>query len=138
MVGLKIKFIDAVDYALEIDETSMSICIKLANKSTQFAKIYLYGLVDLKGCSHIQKDNFIRVRLLKRAKHIEWPRLTHDKERNNFIKFRDESGLTEKVEEVKKGKVTGSVMLVPQEYFYDNNNEHCEEFDDDMNNPEMF
>lgn len=136
MIGIKIKFIDAVDYALDIDETSVTICIKLTNKSSQFAKIYLYGLVHPHGCSHTKKDNLIRIRLLKRAKHILWPRLTHTKERNNFIKFRDEIGLKEKEEEVKKA--SGTVNWKPCEY-YVNNDEHCKDFDDDdMNKPEMF
>lgn len=139
IVGLKITFIDAEDYSLEIDESSVSIYIKYPKKSLEFAKIYLYGLIVPQYCSHSKNDNFIRVRLLKRAMNAaDWPRLTYTNERNNFIKFREEK--TDVAEETKKEVVlTEDVNWMPVDYYdnEDDENQHYKEFDDDINKPEM-
>jgi hypothetical protein len=85
---LKFQAIDAVDYALNVDDSSLTIHIIYEN-SYEYTIVYLYGDIEVQYVSHEVAGQNIIVRLVKTL-HFDWPRLTKYDEPNRFITFNHE------------------------------------------------
>jgi hypothetical protein len=132
MVGLKIDARGALEYSLELTETTISIFMTYPNMK-KHAHIELYGSIKPKFSSHSRKyDNEITVRLAKRLSDVDWPRLTSAKEKNNFITYRDGDMPDDNVKHEMR------VNYLPADYYDDDSeSDGLKIFDDQLENGEI-
>lgn len=97
MIHLLIAAHDCENYGLRVNDSSVEVAIKYNGNRYEKAVIVLYGGIDTKMTSHELRGLNIIVRLKKRMIGFEWPRLTENKERSQFIKFSSEE-ISTKVE----------------------------------------
>lgn len=87
MIIVKVDFINAETYSLKIDEDSIQILVKYNNGSLKFAKIDFYAMIRPEYSSHNISGYFIRIRLVKRAIDLAWPRLSKNRDFDRYIKY---------------------------------------------------
>lgn len=86
MIRLQISAVDYQDYGIKICESSIDIVIKYQDRLEK-TSIELYGSVIAKLSFHELCGLSIIVRLPKFHPHMDWPRLTANQERSQFISF---------------------------------------------------
>lgn len=86
MIRLQVSAIDCTDYALKISDSSIEVAIEYRDRMEKTIIVF-YGSVNAKVSSHELCGLNIIVRLPKLIFYNEWPRLTANIERSQFIRY---------------------------------------------------
>lgn len=131
VIGLKIDARETSEYSLDLTETTVTIFMVSPNVK-KFAHIVLYGSIQPKFSSHSRKsENEITIRLAKRL-NVDWPRLTSEKEKNNFITFKDGDMPEDNPKQVVK------TNYLPADYYDLSETDGFKDYDDQLNCDDIF
>jgi hypothetical protein len=87
MIKLVVQATDCEDYSFEVDTRNLCLIVKFADHF-EVANIKFFGAIDPSKTSHELRGLNIVIRFLKLLKiDLQWPRLTEQKSKNQFITY---------------------------------------------------